>query len=315
MKTKDKLIKDSIMSTDVYIGLSSNKYDSEVMLKDIDLILNEIREFEYKYSRFIKDNTLWRFNHASEIQVDNEFIDILKQCLKYYKETGGIFDPTVLNSLVNEGYSIGKQHGYKGKSIYETNKTVDYNFSNLDVDFNTNIVKKSDDLYVDLGGIGKGYIVDKIKDKISKKYSNSCISLGGDMYAAGKDEKNEYDYWAIEIEGPKQKENNDLPTLILNDKAVATSGTYKRKWDLNGETKTHIIDTKTNKAVKSDLQSVTVVGDSAVYCDVYSKYLLIIGLEKSRKTCNDNEIAAVFIDSKDNYEITNEMENYVWKNV
>jgi len=312
MLTKEKYLKDEIMATDTYICLSLETLNEYEIEKDLDFIVNTLKSFEKNYSRFLKNNKLWEFNHSSVISADDEMLEMIKESAKYYKETGGFFDPTVLPHMIAEGYAVSKNEGFKGRSIYKLpKKSEKHNFDNIEIDCVNKKVRKPKDLYIDLGGIGKGFIVDKIKNYLKTRYSSFCLSVGGDMYLGGKDEKNKYDYWAIEIESPFK--DFTTPTLILSNTAVATSGTYKRVWSMGNATKTHIINPHLNRATTSNLISLTVIGPSTVYCDVYAKYLLLLGLEKAMEYCENYNIPAVAISSKGRVEITGSARKFVWQ--
>jgi thiamine biosynthesis lipoprotein len=317
MITLEKEIKQQIMSTDVYICLSSEDYPENVISKDIDNVISELKDFERRFSRFLPDSEVSYLNKSEQIKVSDEFFEMLSISKKYLKLTKGLFDPAILVYLINEGYVVGKQYGYKkdpnDKSFNRgSDKVAEYSFDQVKLDKNSKIVKKPKDLMIDLGGIGKGYIVDKISEDLKNKYWDFCISVGGDMYLGGKDIKNSYDYWAIEIEDPFDS-GQEMPTLLLNNMAVATSGIYKRKWTLDGKQKHHIIDPVTKRSSETDMVSATVVGNDVTFCDILSKSLIIMGLEKAIDYCENNNISAVFVDKDKKVIVNDGVKKYVWK--
>jgi len=89
-------------------------------------------------------------------------------------------------------------------------------------------VRKPRDVAIDLGGIGKGYIVDQVADELSKKYAHGIVDAGGDMRIMGKNREQNLDYWAIDVENPFDA-TRALAVLLLSECAVATSGTNRRK--------------------------------------------------------------------------------------
>jgi thiamine biosynthesis lipoprotein len=317
MITIEKEIKQEIMSTDVYICLSSEDILEQEVKRDIGHIILRLKEFEKRYSRFLPESELSHLNKNEQAKVSDELFEMLSISKNYLKLTKGLFDPAILGYLMKEGYVVGKQQGYikyPNKRV-ESAKNIekkDNLFEQVELDRSSNVVKKPKDLMIDLGGIGKGYIVDKINEEIKNKYWDYCLSVGGDMYLGGRDVKNDYENWAIEIENPFDS-SIEMPTLLLSNLAIATSGTYKRKWILDGKKKHHIIDPLTKESSKTDIVSSTVIGPDVTFCDILSKSLIIMGLEKAMDYCENNKTSAIFVGMDKKLTITNGAQKYVWK--
>lgn len=298
------------MATDIYLCLSSEKHTEKDMNNDIDKIIEQLVDFEQKYSRFIPNNYLSSLNESEFFNASDDLLELIAAGENYYKKTNGLFDPTIYNYLVNEGYNVSKNKGFYNKKLPKFTADI-YNFSNIRIDYKAKTIVKPKSLHIDFGGIGKGYIVDKIVQWIGKKYSDFCIDAGGDMYLGGTDTTNKYPYWAIEIDNSLN--DMELPTLIIKDKAVATSGIGKRTWKMEETVKSHIINPSTQKSVENDLFSVTVIGNNTVYADVYAKTLLLLGSTDGLKYSNKGDIPAVFLTKFGEVFISKEMDQYVWK--
>ncbi|NMB70420.1 FAD:protein FMN transferase [candidate division WWE3 bacterium] len=314
MKIIERVLKNKIMATDVYICLASEKIPEDEMQADADKIIDQMKDFEQKYSRFIPNNYLSNLNESEIFEASEDLLELIEAGESYYKKTQGLFDPTIHNYLVNEGYNVSKNQGFYDKSIKPIEEIKKFNFSDININYQTKIIRKPKGLKIDFGGIGKGYIVDKTTKWVSQKYMDFCIDAGGDMFLGGTDRINKYPYWAIEIENPlEEKPDTLLPTLLVKDLAIATSGIGKRVWQKDGETKTHIIDPKTHKSVQNDLLSVTVIGNNTVYADIYAKTLLLLGGKDGLKYCNIGKIPAVFLTKFGEVLISKEMKKYVWQ--
>ncbi len=315
MITVEREILGQIMSTDIYLSVSSNSKSKENIEEEISSIVLRLEKFENKFSRFIKDNFLDKFNSSISIDYDEEFAEILKLCSIYYKKTNSIFDPTILPFLLEEGYSLSKKEGFVDKILFHSNQknsTQKYSFNDISISKEKNIISKPLDLKIDLGGIGKGFIADKISNELKENYEDFCISIGGDMYLSGVDHKNDYPYWAIEIDSPF-KDPEKIPTLLLKNLAVATSGVDKRTWEINGKQKNHIIDARTHMSLANDLLSVTVISSSVTEADIIAKTLLILGLEDGSIFCENHSIPAIFIKKDKTVIVNNLAKKYVWK--
>jgi FAD:protein FMN transferase len=313
MNIIEREIKNQIMATDIYLCLTSATITEKEINTDLDKIVKQLIDFEQKYSRFIPNNYLAHLNESETFVASDDLLELIEAGESYYKKTQGLFDPTISNYLINEGYNVSKNQGFYDEKVLQVSEE-NYSFADVEVNYKNKTIKKPKSLNIDFGGIGKGYIVDKIVQWVSKKYENFCIDAGGDMYLGGADVINKYPYWAIEIENPTdEKTQLPLPTIIVNNKAIATSGIGKRIWSKNETLKTHIIDPKTHKSIQNDLFAVTVVGNNTVYADVYAKTLLLLGAEDGLKYCSKGQIPAVFITKFGDVLISNEMEKYVWQ--
>ncbi len=293
------------MNTDILCEIlyhQKGKVQAEACMKQVFLML---REFEQAFSRFRKDNELWNFNHSQGGVLSQELFSILSCAQYFHSMTDGLFDPSILPLLENEGYT--------SKLYTPTGLTHQGNFSQLSLNNATLSVEKPPDLMIDLGGIGKGYIVDKVAAYLSLHFENFLIDAGGDIYVHGINKKEGYPYWAVEIEHPDTK-NDPVGLLLLKDIAVATSGRNRRHWVQGNEIKHHIIDPRTAKSASSDFLSVTVIAASTISADILAKTLFISGKKDAPRLAEKFQIPAIFIETTGTITINSYAQPYVWKN-
>lgn len=150
--------KGEIMKTDVFIKLVSDRHTSAEMEADIRDGFRMFREFAARFTRFEPESELSHFNVSEGGAVSPELFSLLKECARFYKFTDGVFDPSILPILETIGY-VGV------RNIKTTRKR--YTFNELVFDEKTKTARKPLGLSLDLGGIGKGYIVDKIANHLS----------------------------------------------------------------------------------------------------------------------------------------------------
>ncbi|MFC1722283.1 FAD:protein FMN transferase, partial [Patescibacteria group bacterium] len=271
-----KEVKKEIMATDIYVGVIGEKSEEEKINNKINECFVIFKEFEKRFSRFIKNNELDKFNNSSgKIQVSDDLYEILKLSLQFYRTTKGVFDISIYPYLLNEGYVLSSKDGYIGETYYYNEKLVA--LEKLKLHKNC-IVEKPENLIIELGGIGKGFIINKVKEFLKNKYRNFVVDAGGDIFYSGKDLVNGYKYWVCEIQSPFN-ESTPIETLTLSNKAIATSAINKRKWLQKGALKNHIIDPKTSKSISNEIASITVISSSIINADIMAKTLLIMGLE------------------------------------
>ncbi len=262
-----------------------------------------MRTFEARYSRFKTENELYQFNKNDQSVVSPELFDILTRAQYFHTFTHGLFDPSILPALVQEGYT-GADHSLPSKE-----KAL---FSELVLHQETLTVLKPKNLLVDLGGIGKGYIVDAVATFLALHFENFLIDAGGDIYVRGSNMKEGYPYWAIDVEHPTRA-NESVALLLLNDTAVATSGRNRRHWKKDGEEKHHIIDPRTQRSASLDYQSVTVIAKDTVTADILAKTLFIAGKEQAPLLAEQWNIPALFVEHEGSITINHQAEAYVWK--
>jgi thiamine biosynthesis lipoprotein len=305
-----KEVKKEIMATDIFVGVIEKSSKKNLAEKDLDLSFEMFREFGSNFSRFIENNELWKFNLShGNVKVSDDLYEMLDLSMRYHKKTNGIFDISVPPHLLKEGYVKSSTEGYLGATTV-TDKKYE-NLSSLDL-LKDKHVKKPKNLTVDLGGIGKGFIIEKVAKSLSAKYENFIIDAGGDIYCRGKDVANHNQYWALDVENPIDRKSS-VDIIMLNNMAVATSGINRRNWVLDKMKKNHLIDPGTKKSVSNNLISVTTISSSIIEADIMAKTLLIMGLEQGLQYSENNNIASLFI--KDSKEIVRSsiMEGYVWK--
>lgn len=291
-----------IMNTDILCEVLYTKENSSTVQKHLDHVFEVMRIFESRFSRFKKNNELWDFNHSHEHHPSPELLALLTSSQYFYQLTNGLFDPSVLSSLEKEGYA---SHHY-------TTSTKAYTFSDLSITNSPSTITKPRDLFVDFGGIGKGYIVDQVATYLAKHFENFLIDAGGDIYVRGTNKQEAYPYWVIEVEHP-EAEQDPAALLLLRDMAVATSGRNRRHWLREQETKHHIIDPRTQKSAFQGFLSVTVIAASTISADILAKILFILGKTEAYTFAEKFNIPAIFIEDSGKVIINPYAQPYVWQ--
>jgi FAD:protein FMN transferase len=315
MVTVERTVSKDIMQTDIYLCIHSDLSESTVEA-DLDRCLLLFREFEHNFSRFKTGNELDRLNNSEKVVVGKEMLDILLLCKKFYKQTQGLFDPTIYNSLVAEGYSQSFEKLAKN-GIAENKEEIIYskpNYSLVRIDEKNSTVSKPKTLKLDFGGIGKGFIVDKVSEFLKNRYADFCVNAGGDIFVSGTDKAKKYPYWAIDLENPFvfEKQKTEMPLFLLSNQAIATSGVNRRKWQQDDKVKNHIINPSTSQSIENELFTVTVVADTTVSADVLAKVILIKDLEAGLKHCQTIHCPAVLIAKNGKIYFTEDAKKYVW---
>ena len=217
------------------------------------------------------------------IIVDHMFIDVYKASEKIWKETDGIFDPTI-GIMVNAwGFGPkGQLNNLDNKKVEELMKYV--GFSKTKILPNGIFHKDYSETQIDFNAIAKGYTLDRVAVFFNKEgVNNYLIEIGGEIVAKGS--KLDGSKWRIGIDDPNQKDNRHLTAIVdITDKAMATSGNYRRYRidSLTGEKYVHTINTKTGFTSRSNMLSASVMAENCTLADGYATSFMAMGLNKTK---------------------------------
>lgn len=292
---------------DVQIVVSCRQEESPAE-SDLLEVESRCRQWEKKFSRFDSGSELCQLNAnlGKPETASLEMIAICELALEYHKKSQGYFDPRIIGTLENIGYSndfkdieIMDAVGESGKNVYKKNLDQDLKIIDGKVEFSQRM---------DFSGIVKGWIADQISDFLkNKKWKNHLVDCGGDMFFAGKDEA--ANPWYIDIEGI----SHEKLLLALSDVGIATTGIGKRKWEKNGLRFHHLINPKDPTSFSFDLKSVTVIAKCVLDADVWAKTLFLMGWEKGREFAKENNLPCVMLSYNGNAWISPAVREYLFK--
>ena len=245
----------------------------------IDSILKKV---DTSMSTWVPVSLISRINkNDSTVLVDQYFIDVFNKSMEVSEKTGGLFDITV-GPLVNAwGFGFTKKSKVDSIMIDSLLDFVGYRMVKLE---GNKLAKARPEILLDFNAIAQGYTVDVLSNYLeSKGISNYLVELGGELKAKGKKDKEE---WKVGIDKPDEKATTarKLEAIIsLNNKALATSGNYRKFYEEGGQKFSHIIDPRTGYPVKQNLLSATVIADEGITADAYATAFMVMGLERSKQ--------------------------------
>ena len=272
-------------------------YDS----KDTELLDNCFsicEEYEKQISRTIETSEISKINNAKgmPVSVSNSTLELLKKGIAYGELTNGAFDITI--APLSELWDFKNNTGNIPSEDDITEALSHVNYKNIVIDGNS-VTLTDPNAAIDLGGIAKGYIADKLREYLSSKdVKSALINLGGNILTIG--EKPDGSAFNIGIQKPFDDQNKTITSVSVKDSSVVTSGSYERYFKVNDTIYHHILNTKTGKPCSNDLLSVTILSESSVDGDALSTACFALGLDKGRELIEDIEnVDAIFI--TDNY--------------
>ncbi|MBT2655198.1 FAD:protein FMN transferase [Bacillus sp. ISL-18] len=273
------------MSTTVQLSINQ-----ELFANDLMPVYKLFASVEDTCSRFKVDSELSRLNQQleKEVEVSDPLFSILKETLRFYEETNGVFNPGILSAIENSGYTQSIEW-IKGRELTAPSPTAPV-FTKvrpyqLDEDRQTVVLHTR----IDLGGIAKGWVVDRAADVLSQ-YGFGFVNVGGDIRIFGSLPRP----LNIGIEDPLDS-SQMLSSIQVLDGAIATSTSMKRRWKVNGRSKHHLIDATTGEPSASTIISSTVTAPTAVEADVLAKVVLLLGEERGKALLSVKKKPAVLI--------------------
>ena len=261
-----------------------------------------IEESERRFSRFLPESELSQLNASvgQWFAASDELLDVLMQSLKYYDETGGLFDPSILPDLKRAGYDKSMDDLRAQGAAVEDSPRSDQRsrpaFNEINLDLAGKRVRLPRDMEIDLGGSAKGWIVQKAAMLLSSYAAVCAVSAGGDIFFIG----NPLDAprWRGEIEDPLDADRT-AAVLSGGPRAVVPSSVTKRAWKQDGLQRHHLIDPRSGTPARTDWLSATVIAPSITMAEVYAKALLIGGSqEMERLTTRRPEMAFIAVDAE-----------------
>ncbi len=261
----------TIFAMDTIVTLKIKGTESQ-----LDEMTDIVRNAEKQYSAYSENSLVYKLN--KEKHIDTEKTEIFKLAFEYSKLTDGAFDMSIMP--LAKLWQINSENPKipTDAEIEEAVKRVDFN----NVEIGKDCISLKNDAEIDLGGITKGYVTDKLSDYVKEQgIKHAIIDLGGNVYVLGKKDM------VVGIQKPFGQRGDLLCTLSLNDKCVVTSGTYERNFEKDGKLYHHIFDSKTGRPAETEISEVTIVGDNGALCDALSTAILVMGEDKAEKLYNE----------------------------
>jgi thiamine biosynthesis lipoprotein len=262
----------AIMGTAISVELWMD--DADAAKAAIDAVLAEMHHIDDSMSPYIETSELAKINREASqhaVVISDEMMALLQQSLKYSKLTDGAFD--ISFASVGYLYDYRKHLEPTQQQIDSHLDAVDYRAIKLDPERHTVQFMKPG-MRIDLGGIAKGYAVDRGADiLLARGVTNAIVTAGGDSRIIG-DKRGRP--WMVGVKNPRDRDKVAV-LLPLVDTAISTSGDYERYF-MDGDRRVHhILNPKTGKSA-SDVQSVSVLAPRGFDTDPLTKIFFVRGL-------------------------------------
>ena len=259
--------------------------EKELRQQGISAVFDVMDQVNLLMSPYIEESQLSRINKSAyekPIKVSHDLFSVIQKSLEVSELTQGAFDITYA--------SVGHLYNYREKvkptenEINQARELINYKNVILDNKKQTVSFMKQG-IKIDLGGIAKGYAVDKAIEKLAGLgIEHALVSAGGDTRILGDRLGRP---WLVGIRDPNNKEEA-VAMLPLQNEALSTSGDYERFFIKDGVKYHHIINPVTGSSA-SELRSVSILGVDATTTDALSTSIFILGIEKGLRLLDDLE--------------------------
>jgi thiamine biosynthesis lipoprotein len=287
------------------VSLLGSPFEISLVAKDtleanrhIDEAIMEVKRIENLISDWIATTLISEINKnagVKPVKVTDELFELIERAIKISKLTDGAFDISYASMDKIWKFDGSMTVMPSPKAIKNSVAKVGYKNIILDKEKHT-VFLKLEGMKLGLGGIGQGYIADKIKELLKRKgVVAGLVNVSGDISTWGKQPDGQQ--WKVGIKNPMNK-NKIFATFPLEDTAVETSGNYEKYVTFNGIRYSHIIDTRTGYPA-TGLTSVTIFAKTTELADALATGVFVLGKEVGMDLVNQLPgISCIMVDDK-----------------
>lgn len=263
-----------LMGTEVSVYLWSD--DAEAGQAALEAVFHEAARIDRLMSTYKDGSEISEINRQaanSPVIVGDELYALIKRSIEISRLTEGAFDITY--DSVGQHFDFRERQRPDEETVSQEIENIDFQFLNLDDEAGT-VAFERPGVRINLGGIAKGYVVERGIEIIgSRGIRHAIVSAGGDSRLLG-DRRGRP--WMVGIRDPR-KDGEIAISIPLADEAISTSGDYERYFDEDGIRYHHIIQPKTGRSA-SGVHSATVFGPDGVTTDALSTSVFVMGVDK-----------------------------------
>ena len=293
---------DEAMGTNVhFVAFTNDRVNVAQVRTAMSAAFDEINRLEGLLSEWRNDSEVGQINLNPDhwVKVGPETFAVIARGLEAGKVSQGAFDITF--QAMSNVWKFGSAAEAKPKlpskaEVEQRRRFVD--FRKVELDAQARAVRIPRGYQLGLGGIAKGYIVDRAADVLKKAaIKDFLVQAGGDLYGAGR--KPDGSPWVTGIQDPRAAQGEFFATIELTDHAFSTAGDYARSYLIGGRRYHHIIDPHTGYPATAS-RSVTVWADDATTADAIDDAVFILGPERGLELAQASPGVGVVIVDKNN---------------
>lgn len=270
-------------------------------------IFEEIQRLENILSVYVEgsDLDLLKDNAGLEpVKVSEDTIKVIEKSIKYSELTNGLFDITSGPLIDLWGIGTESEKIPSQEEIDEAIELIDYTKIKINKDENT-VFLEDKGMIANLGAIAKGYIADRVEEKLyDLGVDSAIINLGGNVQLIG--DKPDGSLFRIGIQDPDETRGGNIGVYTGKDVTIVSSGDYERFFIKDGVKYHHILNPKTGYPVDTEIKSVSIITEESFEADALSTSILLSGWDRGIEMVeNIEDVEAIFINKDHQVYITN----------
>jgi thiamine biosynthesis lipoprotein len=249
----------------------------------LEKALDEVDRIDRLMSHYKLQSPLSQLNRdaaAGAVAVDQELFDFVARSLDYSRDSDGAFDTTVGPLMKAWGFFKGDGRVPADAELRDVMRRVGYRHVVLDRSART-IRFDTPGVELDLGGIAKGYAVDRVVALLQQHGITAALVSAGGSTVYGLGHPPDRASWDVKIEDPLDPTKVAL-SIGLRDRALSMAGRSAKTFEANGVLYSHIMDPRTGRPVQG-IVSVAVTSPTGTDGDALDDALFVMGVEESRK--------------------------------
>jgi thiamine biosynthesis lipoprotein len=260
--------------------------DADALPRIVEAALDEVDRLDRLMSHYKSDSPLSRINREAALHpvaVDQELFDFIVEAMRYHDDSEGAFDITVGPLMKAWGFFRGEGRLPLPNELDAARRLVGAAHVIVDPAART-IAFDAPGVELDLGGIAKGYAVDRVVELLKRRrIAAALVSSGGStIYAFGAPPG--HDAWPIAIQDPIDSGKTAF-TLHVRDRAVSVAGSSEKFFEAGGVKYSHIMDPRTGMPAQGVL-SVVVLARTGTEGDALDDAFFVMGPERSQAYVN-----------------------------
>lgn len=257
--------------------------DADALPGIVEQALDEVDRIDRLMSHYKADSPLSRINREAArhpVAVEAELLDFIAESLRYTRDSHGAFDITVGPLMKAWGFFRGDGRMPSDAELNAARRHVGIEHVVLNREDST-IRFDEDGVELDLGGIAKGYAVDRVVHVLRERHVTAALVSAGGSTIYGLGAPPGRDAWEVSLQDPLDS-RKAARVVQLKDRALSVAGSSEKSFESRGVRYSHIMDPRTGRPVQGIL-SVAVIADTGTAGDALDDAFFVLGPSGSRE--------------------------------
>jgi thiamine biosynthesis lipoprotein len=258
-------------------------------------VQQQLDPWEAMLSHWRPDSAVSHFNAATStdwIDVPAELVEVVELAQQIGRETDHALDITLAPLIDLWGFGATGKRDSPPTDAEIAQAKMQCGWQHLHTRHDPPALRKDiPTLRINVSAVAEGWALDKMTRQLELTgFSRFLLEIGGEVLARGE--------WRVGVQTPSAPPGESAQTLLLKDRAIATSGVYRQHFSATGSEYGHVIDPRTGRPVEHHLASVSVVDALAAQADGFATALLVLGPDAGRRLAEKLHLRVIWFEHK-----------------